>query len=160
MSAGSQSSPLPSLLGEPRRAPASRYLAVATALAAAGALFSGYLSWIKMSSGVCAFSEPCPMFLGQPACYFGFALFVAMLVLTGGAFLLRLPDRWPLIANTVVASGGVVFAGTLTAGEVMAHAGLPVYGLGLPTCAYGAAFFLAILVYSAATRWRHRHPRP
>ena len=45
-------------------------------LGLAGILFSGYLSAIKFFSATCAFNEPCPYFLGYPACYFGFGMFL------------------------------------------------------------------------------------
>lgn len=58
------------------------YSGWATGLSGAGAAFAGYLSSVKLLSGVCAFDEPCPFFLGYPAYYTGFALFVSMLVIS------------------------------------------------------------------------------
>ena len=48
------------------------------ALSIAGLLFSGYLSSYRFFSDTCAFNEPCPYFLGYPACYYGFAMFLIM----------------------------------------------------------------------------------
>jgi len=131
------------------------YLVAATALAGGGAAFSGYLSAVKLWSGVCAFNEPCPMFLGQPACFTGFAIFATMLLLSAGALLARTTATWPVVANGLIAALGVVYAGTLTITEVVAHAGVPVYGMGLPTCAYGLVFF-AGAVALAVVAWRRR----
>jgi hypothetical protein len=136
------------------------YLAVSSALGACGVLFAGTLSGIKMRSGICAFNEPCPEFLGYPACYTGFGLFVLLFVPAALALAASVTARWPLVANLVVSGLGVLFAGTITLREVIAHAGVPTYGMGLPTCAYGLIFFIGILVLSITAIRRFEHPRP
>ena len=129
------------------------YLATATLLSAAGVCFSGYLSFVRLSRGVCAFAEPCPFFLGHPACYTGFALFATALAICLVGWTVRGGWSWTLFANGAVATAGVVFAARMTAAELPAHAG---YRLGLPTCAYGLVFFLALLAVSIAAL--HRAP--
>jgi hypothetical protein len=52
-------------------------------LALAGLLFSGYLSTVKFFSDTCAFNESCPLFLGYPACFYGFAMYLIMFCVTG-----------------------------------------------------------------------------
>lgn len=44
--------------------------------AIAGTLFAGYQSFEKLFHDECFLGEPCPMFLGYPACYFGFCMFL------------------------------------------------------------------------------------
>ncbi len=51
-------------------------------LALAGTLFAGYLSFMKLLTSTCAFNESCPYFLGYPACWYGFGMFLIMLVLS------------------------------------------------------------------------------
>jgi uncharacterized membrane protein len=131
------------------------YVRFAMLLSAAGFLFSGYLSWTRMKSGVCAFAEPCPFFLGHPACYTGFALFSTALAISLVAWLAGSESSWPMLANGTVALVGTLFAGRMATMEVTAWSG---YRLGLPTCAYGALFFAGLLTISVIA-WL-RHPRP
>lgn len=132
------------------------YLRVATWLGVAGVAFSGWLSWTRASSGVCAFAEPCPFFLGHPACYTGLALFAASLAITVAARFAGGARAWPAIANASVGLAGTLFAARMTLEELGAGAR---YRLGLPTCAYGAIFFFALLVVSAAAWIGRSRPR-
>jgi hypothetical protein len=112
-------------------------------LAIAGAIFSGYLSAVKLFSAACALTVPCPLFLGQPACYFGFAMFVALAVL---AFLWALGCE--LRAWVVGLSAcGACFALYFTAlewGALMALASHFSW-LAVPSCAVGLMVYLAVL---------------
>lgn len=115
-------------------------------LVIAGLLFSGYLSAVKLFGDTCAFNESCPYFLGYPACYFGFAMYLTMFV-----FLLlmqreKLSMRSGMKGMLVVSALGIVFAGYYSAGELsLLLGGNPTaYLLGLPTCAYGLIFYMAI----------------
>ncbi len=135
---------------------AKRYLGVAALLSASGVAFAGYLSFTRMTSGVCAFEEPCPFFLGHPACYTGLALFATALVVSVAALASKVEAAWPLAANAAVAVAGTLFSGRLTIDELAAHSG---YRLGLPTCAYGLVFFVVLLAWTIAA-WvgrSHRH---
>lgn len=113
-----------------------------------GTLFSGYISGVKLFSDTCAFGESCPYFLGYPSCYYGFAMFVALLVVTVLALARTLEEndasRWLLGISAL----GIVFAGYFTIGELplLLSDGLAAYMLGLPTCALGLIFYLAIFV--------------
>src|SRR5689334_6444861 len=88
------------------------------ALASAGVLFSGYLSGKKFFTSNCAFDEPCPLFLGYPTCYFGFALFSAMLVIAILALAQILADRTSRYALRLVSLSGMLFAGYFVAAEI------------------------------------------
>ena len=126
-----------------------------------GLLFSGYLSGVKLFSGACAFDEPCPYFLGYPACWYGFALFLAL-------FVLSVLGRAGRLKTDAAAQGilGVSIAGTLFAGSFViqelygwfAAGHVSFYGFGLPTCVYGLVFYLILLGLSA--RFLARRPPP
>jgi hypothetical protein len=135
---------------------ARTYLWIATLLSGAGAAFAGYLSLTRAVRGVCAFDEPCPLFLGRPACYTGFALFALALVVSLIALGGRVRSVWPAVVNTGIASAGILFAGSLSLSELERHAG---YRLGLPTCAYGLIFFFALLIASLGGWISHWRPR-
>jgi len=115
-------------------------------LTLSGVLFSGYMSAIKFFTNNCIASEPCPMFLGYPACYFGFGLF-ATLFLTSVLGLVRvLQVETMRLVLRLVSLGGVLFAGNFVAQEVQRFwvNGFQTSTFGLPTCAYGLIFFLMI----------------
>lgn len=112
-------------------------------LALAGALFSGYLSAVKLFSAGCALTAPCPFFLGYPACYFGFGMFAVLVVL---AFLWAIgkPVRsWVLGVSTV----GTLFAAYFTALEWPALVSLfsSFSLLAVPSCVVGFVVYLAIV---------------
>lgn len=129
------------------------YLRVATVLAAAGTLFSGYLSMVRLTSGVCALDEPCPFFLGYPACYTGFILFGSALWISLVALASKARTAWPLVVNGVIAATGVLFARAMVATELQSNVH---YRLGLSTCSYGLIFFLALLGLSIYAGIRRR----
>lgn len=111
-------------------------------LSLAGTLFAGYYAGTKFFSSVCPFNESCPLFFGQPACYFGFVLFFALLVMS---LLWWKRDMQLETAILSVAGLGVLFAGYLSLIEIMACVnGICSYALILPTCAYGLFFYIAI----------------
>jgi len=89
-----------------------KYLKTAVILTLAGVLFSGYLSGTKLLSGTCAFNESCPIFLGYPACYYGFVMFATMFGLTVYAFAKKVQAHWPMKANLGVSALGMVFSGS------------------------------------------------
>jgi hypothetical protein len=122
-----------------------RYLRIASLLGAAGVAFAGYLSYTRLASGVCAFDEPCPFFLGHPACHTGLALFAAAFFVSAGALALGAQSARPVAANAVIGGAGSLFAGWLAMGELAKRSD---WTLGLPTCAYGFVFFLVLLVLS------------
>jgi hypothetical protein len=123
------------------------YLKIATPLTLAGVVFSGYLSSVRFFSNSCAFDEPCPMFLGYSACYFGFVMFLSMFLISLSSLLRKSQSRRSIGANLMIAALGTLFAGYFAVDEIKIglSQGFSVYGLGLSTCVYGAVFFVAIL---------------
>ena len=115
-------------------------------LSLAGFLFSGYMSGTKFFSGNCAFNEQCPLFLGYPSCYFGFLLFTVLFITALLLHLKRLAHRTALYTILITAFLGVLFAGWFTLGELplLFENGLRAYFFGLPTCALGLLFYVAV----------------
>jgi hypothetical protein len=66
-------------------------------------------------------------------------------------------SAWPALVNGIVGVAGMLFAARLTLEEIDAHAH---YRLGLPTCAYGLVFFVALVVLSLACLMAARAPTP
>lgn len=114
--------------------------------------FSGYLSGIKFFTETCAFGEQCPYFLGLPACYFGFFMYFAMFVLLLVHFAGKLKESMLYRSVLWIAVLGILFAGYFTFKEVgtIFTKGLGAFMLGLPTCAWGLLFYIAI----TATAWK------
>ena len=108
----------------------------------AGLLFSGYLSAVKLFSGTCAFGESCPYFLGYPACWYGFSMYLFMFIVTGIGLTRKLPLVALCKADAAVSLLGIIFAGSFVIQEIAAA---QVTGtLGLSTCVYGLIFYIAI----------------
>ena len=125
------------------------YFRTSVGLALAGTAFAGYLSGVKLLTDTCAFNEPCPYFLGYPACWYGFALFLSLLAVSvaGMRAMLREPLAKRLLAG--ISALGIVFAGSFVVQEVIAWLAVGRilgYGLGLPTCVYGLVFYIAIFL--------------
>ncbi len=116
----------------------------------AGVLFSGYMSAVKMFSHVCAFGETCPLFLGLPACYFGFAffltLFILSLIFAAGKHSNRVMSSWLFFVSLL----GVIFSGYFAIEELplFFKFGFGAYTFGLPTCVLGFLFFAAFFIGS------------
>lgn len=113
-------------------------------LTLAGLIFSGYLSGVKLFSGACALGESCPYFLGYPACFYGFAMYLVMFIVTLLTFFRQTAPRTAFKTDGVVSFLGMIFAGSFVVQEVAAA---QVTGtLGLSTCAYGLIFYIAIFI--------------
>ena len=127
------------------------YVQTTLVLATAGLLFSGYLTAVKIFSRRCAFNEPCPYFLGYPACWYGFGLFLVMFLTAAIALGLDTKRLWPVGVNGVVSFVGILFAGSFVWPEIqtwLASGGTATYQLGLPTCVYGLIFYIIIFILS------------
>jgi len=121
-------------------------------LASAGLLFSGYLSAVNLFSDTCAFKESCPFFLGYPACFYGFAMYLIMFFVTGLGVLGRVGYKKAFIADAMVSALGILFAGSFVVQEVSQAR---ITGtLGLSTCAYGLIFYVLIFITSLAGKSR------
>ena len=124
-------------------------------LATAGLAFSGYLSAVKLFTGACALSEPCPYFLGYPACWYGFAMYLVMFIVTAFAAIGPLRASAAFMTDLFVSAIGIDFAGNFALGEFLN--GSVTGKLGLSTCVYGLIFFVAIFVISTlAAKRTHR----
>jgi hypothetical protein len=118
-----------------------------------GLLFAGYLSGVKFFSGSCALGEGCPYFLGYPACYYGFIMYLFLsifsLILVFGK-----DQNIAIRPIRTVSFLGILFAGYFTLGElpVLFEKGLTAFALGLPTCALGLIFYVAIFLLTFKTK--------
>lgn len=130
-------------------------------LSAAGLLFSGYLSAVKLFTNTCALGESCPLFLGLPACWYGFALYLVLFIASVAALsaVRKGEFRRARTGVTVVfdtAFLGIIFAGSFVVGEIRVWLDTGIwirYTLGLPSCAYGLIFYVAIAAISFVV-WR------
>lgn len=123
---------------------------VLCALSFAGLLFSGYLSGVKFFTTTCAFKESCPYFLGYPACYFGFAMFLTLAIFSFLNLFSKVKIQRGLLTLVLVSLMGILFAGYFTLGElpILFKDGLGAYVLGLPTCALGLVFYILIFIFA------------
>lgn len=132
----------------------STYAKVMFLLGLGGLLFSGYLSAVKFFTSTCAFSEPCPYFLGYPACWYGFTMFLIIFISSAYTLFKNTSEETLRKILLVVSGIGIIFAGSFTIPEIgkLISGAKTGYSLGLPTCAYGLIFYLIIFIYSAWTR--------
>lgn len=130
-------------------------------LSLGGLLFSGYLSAIKLFSDTCAFNEPCPYFLGYPACWYGFVLFFILFISSLLCFWRKMDLKKTSKINSLISFLGILFAGYFTLPELKSlltgTGGL--YSLGLPTCAYGLIFYMIIFILSIKSYSNTRHEK-
>jgi hypothetical protein len=119
-------------------------------LSIGGILFSGYLSGVKLFTEGCAFNESCPYFLGYPACYYGFVMFLLLTIFSYMLFFGKSTLSKGSKNMMLVSFLGILFAGYFTFRElpVLFEKGLSEYVLGLPTCALGLLFYLIIFFIS------------
>jgi len=117
-------------------------------MSSAGVLFSGYMSGVKLFSDTCAFGETCPLFLGMPACYIGFILFLSLFLISL-AFVLNKKDAKIISKKLFLISLlGVVYSLNFAIPELpsLFKNGFSAYLLGLPTCVMGSLFFIVIFI--------------
>lgn len=128
--------------------------------ALAGFFFSGYLAFVKLFYGACAFNETCPTVFRIPACWFGFAFFVTLLTLTVQSARNRIDFGEGIRYIALGSFLGVLFAGYLTLTELpqFVTRGFTAYTFGVPTCFLGLVFFMLIFV-TAALSWSHDRER-
>jgi hypothetical protein len=111
-----------------------------------GLIFSGYLSAVKFFTDTCALNEPCPYFLGYPACWYGFGMYLIMFIAVGFSILSGRARAFALATEIIVSGIGVVFSGSFVIRELLQKS---ITGsLGLSTCAYGFIFYLIIFSIS------------
>lgn len=108
------------------------------ALTLAGVLFSGYLSSVKLFTKTCAFNESCPYFLGYPACYYGFVIFMSMFILTLFAIQKSYGEIWLSKLLSKLSLVGILFSGYFVLIE----------NFKVSTCTFGLMFYIAIFSIS------------
>lgn len=126
-----------------------KYFKTMLVLSGAGTLFAGYLSGVKLFTGTCALNEPCPYFLGYPACWYGFAMFLSMFIISLTAVIQKSGSRSKAQAITAISAVGTIFAGSFIVGDVRVWLSSGAsYALVLPSCVYGLVFYMLIFVLS------------
>ena len=116
-------------------------------LTIAGSSFAGYLAAGKFLTGNCTLSVSCSCFLGYPTCYYGFAMFALMLLLSIGYIITNNKLHAKLIS--VVAMLGIIFSSYFSFIEIMPMiTSGTIYGLILPSCTYGLVVYLIVLYIS------------
>ncbi len=125
----------------------SKYIIYSLTLA--GTLFSGFLSGVKLFTDNCALGEACPLFLGYPACYFGFALFLTLFTLSNFLVFRKTKQAETSKTLAIVSTIGVIFSGYYVVQEFIWFSinGFQWSQLGLPTCAYGLIFYVLVFVF-------------
>jgi len=102
------------------------------------------MSAIRLFTGACAFNEFCPYFLGYPACWYGFAMFLAMFIVTTLAFSKKIQAETAITTDIIVALFGIFFSGRFAIIEFVRS--LALGGPALSTCALGLIFYCAIFI--------------
>ena len=123
-----------------------KYSRVLFGLSLAGLLFSGYLSGVKLLTETCAFGETCPYFLGYPACWYGFAMYLVLFISMCLAFGGWLGWKSALKITLLVSALGIIFAGNFAVREIIASQATG--ALGFSTCVYGLIFYILIFVFA------------
>ena len=125
-------------------------------LSIAGLTFSGYLSFYKLINQECALNETCPYFLGFPACYYGFVMYIAITILAATLVFKQLKKVKALNYILIVSGMGILFSGYFTLPElpILFEKGLSAYALVLPTCALGLIFYILIFSLSAILKFK------
>ncbi len=115
-----------------------------------GTMFAGYLAFSKMILGTCALGEACVNILGLPSCVYGFCLFAAILAVSGYAVIAKVSETWVEKTLQVLGIVGVIFSAYVSILDIgpWLSSGAS-YSLVLPSCVYGLAFFIAVLVLAS-----------
>jgi uncharacterized membrane protein len=108
-----------------------------------GVLFSGYLSFGTVISGVCPLNGECPFFLGYPACYFGLAMFLMILIASLMSFLPKQNKDNLIKAILAISFMGILFSGYFSLIEILNPRN---YSLILPTCVYALIMYILVFI--------------
>ena len=106
-------------------------------LSLAGLLFSGFLSYQKLTSNVCTLSSSCAYILGVPSCYYGFAGFLLLSLLSAALYLGIGPERTHI--KILRGLSAVFFLFAVAVGIIELPMGP--HALLVPTCFYGAVLY-------------------
>ena len=116
-----------------------------------GVLFSGYLSLAKIITTKCTTKEGCVYFFGFPTCFYGFAMFLALFILSALVFFKKTKTPEKLMKGVLgVSIIGIIFSGYFIIQELFINPICPPEGctLILPTCVYGFFVYLIIFICS------------
>ncbi len=109
-----------------------------------GSLFAGYLAGDKLFNDNCTIGASCAYWLGYPTCYYGFALFATMLVLS--TLFVLTNKRMYAKYISIVAMLGVIFSGYFSVVEIAPLVSAGALNLaGIPSCTYGLVGFIIAL---------------
>ena len=113
-----------------------------------GLLFSGTLSYFSMVLGKCLLKDPCPVFFHLPSCFYGFIIFLTILILSLVS-LIKEKKRDNLMEWTfyisIIAVLYAIFSASYEIFYLCAD-GSCKYSLILPTCVYGLIMYLVIFI--------------
>lgn len=111
-----------------------------------GTLFSGYLTFTKLISGLCPLTEGCYYLFGYPTCLFGFIFFLALLISSLIAIKKQKAISWIFWISLVA----ILFSGYFSYKEIFYPLciGRCVYSLLIPSCIYGLFMYIIIFIFS------------
>ena len=115
-----------------------------------GLLFSGTLTFQKLFTGTCSLTEGCSYFLGYPTCYYGFVFFLALFILSGLLAFKKKPHKNLKKSIFYVSILATIFASIFSFKEIFFPncIGECIYSLLIPSCVYGLAIYISILILS------------
>ena len=131
-------------MADPKRGPGRAVAALwcIAVLAAAGSLFSGYLTVYTFVSG----QPGCEVFiLGMPSCFYGTLMYAAVFVLALGLSARRRTRSGVGVVMAAFSAFGIAFAAYLTETALAAVSCTKFEILGLPPCVYGLFMYLVLL---------------
>jgi hypothetical protein len=111
-----------------------------------GVFFSGYMSAVKLFQDTCLWNTSCPYFLGYPACYIGFLVYLTLFLFMIFGMIRKQITEKVLLSVNIVACIGVLFSGKFAYPElhVLFQEGVSAFIRSVPLCAIGLMFFVAI----------------
>jgi hypothetical protein len=116
-----------------------------------GILFSGYLTFSKLFSDTCPLKEGCSYFLGYPACFYGFVLFLILFIISLTLMLNNIDHNNLVKIIFYVSLLGIIFSTYTSLKEIINPPclnGVCSYSLLIPTCVYGLMMYIIIFVTS------------
>lgn len=116
-----------------------------------GTLFSGTLTFQKLVIGSCSLTEGCSYFLGYPTCYYGFAFFLTLLILSILIIKRKTKAKQKSLFKGMfyVSIAAIIFSGIFSIKDVLyptCPLGECTYSLGIPTCIYGLFMYIIIFI--------------
>ncbi len=114
------------------------------AITLGGTLFAGYLAGDKFFNDNCTIGASCAYWLGYPTCYYGFAMFLILFLLSVGYMVTDNKIHAKLMS--IVAMLGVIFSGYFSVVEIAPLVSSGTFSLSsIPSCTYGLIGYLIVL---------------